>query len=74
MVTTRPAPAARRTRKVKRRTLTLRTTQQRALESAARAWEIGPAKLAGVLLTYGLDLLADGDPGIQRAVRTSRDG
>lgn len=74
MAPTRPTPTARRTRRVKRRTLTLRTTQQRALESAAREWEIGPAKLAGVLLTYSLDLLADGDPGIQRAVRTSRDG
>lgn len=63
MAQTEPTPAARGTRRVKRRTLTLRTTQQRALESAARDWEIGPAKLAGVLLASASNSSPTATPG-----------
>ncbi len=58
------------------RTLTLRLSpaQYAALTSAARENQLSLAALSRCLVLHGLELLAGGDPAIQRAIRVTRGG
>ncbi len=63
-------------RKPGMRSVTLRVGAEEwaALQATAAEAQVPAAKLARVLLRHALDSLRGGDPGLTRAVKSSRDG
>lgn len=58
------------------RAVTVRMPESKWTALAGLAAQVGlpPGTLARVLLGYAIAAMQRGDPGIERAVRTSRDG
>jgi len=55
-------------------TVRLPESQWAALASLAAQFQLPPSRLARTLLGHAITALQRGDPDLERAVRTSRDG